>query len=86
MEARGHTSAASAANAILEHMRSWFLGHKHDWASFGVWSTGNPYGIPEGLFYDFPVTVENREWSIVKGLTISESQKQRMIASANELI
>lgn len=86
IEYRGHSSAGSAANAILEHMKSWFLGHRHDWASFGVWSTGNPYSIPEGLFYDFPVTVEKREWSFVEGLTISEKQRQRIITTANELL
>jgi len=49
-------------------MRSWFLGHNHDWISFGAWSNGNTYGISDGLFYSFPVTVENRKWSVVNGL------------------
>jgi malate dehydrogenase len=86
IEARGLSSAASAGNAALEHMRSWFLGHKHDWVSFGIWSTGNTYQVPEGLFYSFPVTVENREWSIVNGLTINENQRHKMTVTANELL
>lgn len=68
IEARGLSSAASAGNAALAHMRSWFQGHTHDWVSFGIWSNGNPYKVPEGLFYSFPVTVKNRNWEIVKGL------------------
>ena len=49
-------------------MKSWFLGHNHDWVSFGIYSDNNAYNVPEGLFYSFPVTVANREWSIVTGL------------------
>jgi len=83
IEARGLSSAASAGNAALEHMRSWFLGHTHDWVSFGVWSNGNSYQIPDGIFYSFPVTVQNREWSIVNGLNINEKQRHRMTVTAN---
>lgn len=72
IEARQLSSAASAANAALEHMRSWFRGHSHDWVSFGVTSTGNPYGVPEGLFYSFPVTVKDQKWTIVPGLKLNE--------------
>jgi malate dehydrogenase len=86
IENRGLSSAASAGNAALEHMKSWFLGHSHDWVSFGIWSTGNTYSIPEGLFYSFPVTVQNKEWSIVNGLNITEAQRVRMTATANELL
>lgn len=46
IEARGLSSAASAGNAALAHMRSWFQGHNHDWISFGAWSNGNPYNVP----------------------------------------
>ncbi len=60
IDARGLSSAASAANAALAHMRSWFLGHDHDWVSFGAWSNGNPYSVPDGLYYSFPVTVSNK--------------------------
>jgi malate/lactate dehydrogenase len=67
-------------------MKSWFLGHTHDWVSFGIWSNGNTYNVPEGLFYSFPVTVQNREWSIVNGLNINEKQRHRMTVTANELL
>ena len=86
IDARGLSSAASAGNAALAHMRSWFLGHTHDWVSFGVWSDKNTYNVPEGLFYSFPVTVENKEWSVVNGLNISEAQRERMNKTANELV
>lgn len=86
IEARGLSSAASAGNAALAHMRSWFLGHNHDWISFGAWSTGNQYGIPDGIYYSFPVTVTNRQWSVVNGLQISPEQRVRMDKSAQELL
>lgn len=86
IEARGLSSAASAGNAAMEHMRSWFQGHTHDWVSFGIWSNNNSYDVPEGLFYSFPVTVQNREWSIVTGLNINEDQRKRMNHTANELL
>lgn len=54
IDARGLSSAASAGNAALSHMKSWFLGH-NGWISFGIWSNANPYNIPEGLYYSFPV-------------------------------
>lgn len=71
INARGSSSAASAANAALAHMRSWFLDHDHDWVSFGAWSNNNPYQVPNGLYYSFPVKVSSRRWSIVPGLDIS---------------
>lgn len=86
IEARGLSSAASAGNAALAHMRSWFLGHTHDWVSFGAWSNGNTYGVPEGLYYSFPVTIQNQKWSVVNGLNISAEQRQRMVHTANELL
>jgi hypothetical protein len=49
-------------------MRSWFQGHSHDWISFGAWSNNNKYGVPEGLFYSFPVLVKNGKWEVVNGL------------------
>ena len=78
IDARGLSSAASAANAAIAHMRSWFLDHKDDWVSFGAWSNNNPYGIPEGIYYSFPVTVSSRNWSIVPGLDLSAEQRARM--------
>ena len=67
-------------------MKSWFLGHNHDWVSFGIYSDNNPYNVPEGLFYSFPVTVQNREWSIVTGLEINQEQRAKMTKTANELV
>lgn len=67
-------------------MRSWFLGHTHDWVSFGAWSNGNTYGVPEGIYYSFPVTIQNQKWSVVNGLNISAEQRQRMTHTANELL
>jgi malate dehydrogenase len=67
-------------------MKSWFLGHTHDWVSFGVYSNGNSYNIPDGVFYSFPVTVQNKEWSVVNGLNINEDQRKRMTVTANELL
>jgi len=86
INARGLSSAASAGNAALQHMRSWFLGHNHDWVSFGIYSDNNPYNVPNGIFYSFPVTVTNKEWSIVTGLNISAEQRARMDHTANELV
>lgn len=67
-------------------MKSWFLGHNHDWISFGAWSTGNKYGVPDGLFYSFPVTVTNKQWTIVDGLQISAEQRAKMDKTTNELL
>ncbi len=86
IENRGLSSAASAGNAALAHMRSWFQGHTHDWISFGSWSNGNPYQIPEGIFYSFPVTVSNKKWTIVPGLSINQKQREKMTKTANELL
>lgn len=86
IDARGLSSAASAGNAAIAHMRSWFQGHDNDWVSFGCWSDGNQYNIPSGLFYSFPVTVTNREWSIVNGLEIDSEQRARMDKTAQELL
>lgn len=66
-------------------MRSWFLGHK-GWISFGVFTQGGVYGVPDGIFYSFPVEVANGKWSIVKGLKIEDHQKKRLEFTANELL
>jgi malate dehydrogenase len=60
IEARGLSSAASAANAAIIHMRNWWRGYAADWSAFAVWSNGNRYKMPEGIFYSFPVTVNSR--------------------------
>ena len=67
-------------------MRSWFQGHTNDWVSFGCWSNGNQYGVPEGLFYSFPVTVTNKQWTVVNGLEIDAEQRARMDKTAQELL
>ncbi|MEX2480863.1 MAG: malate dehydrogenase [Gammaproteobacteria bacterium] len=85
IEARGASSAASAANAALEHMRDWALGTPDgDWVSMGIPSDGS-YGIEEGLMYSFPVTCKNGSYSIVRDLPVSEFSRARMDATAAEL-
>lgn len=85
IEARGASSAASAANAAVDHIRSWALGTPEgDWASFAVVSDGS-YGVPEGLVSGFPVTCKDGEYSIVQGLEIDEFSQTRIDASVKEL-
>ena len=75
IEARGSSSAASAANAAIDHVRDWVLGSNGKWLTMGVPSDGS-YGIPEGVIFGFPVTTENGEYTLVKDLPIDEfSQK-----------
>jgi malate dehydrogenase len=66
-------------------MRSWFCGHQ-GWISFGVYSPGNLYGIPEGIFYSYPVEVADGKWKIVQGLNVSEEQKKRLAHTTEELL
>ncbi len=68
IKARGASSAASAASAAVDHMRSWALGSNGEWVSMGVFSAGNTYGIDENIMYSFPITCENGEWKEVSGL------------------
>lgn len=69
---RKKSSAASAANAICDHVRSWILGTRTgEIVSMAVLSDGNPYGISSGLIFSFPVTCKNGEWEIVKNLDLS---------------
>jgi malate dehydrogenase len=85
IEARGLSSAASAANAAIDHMHDWALGTKPgSWTSMAIPSDGS-YGIPEGLIYSFPVTCQNGEYSIVQGLEVNEFSRARMDATAKEL-
>lgn len=85
IEARGASSAASAANAALEHMRDWVLGTPEgDWTSMGIPSDGS-YGIEEGLIYSFPVTTKNGQYEIVQNLDISDYSREKMQATENEL-
>jgi malate dehydrogenase len=83
--ARGASSAASAANAAIEHMRDWALGTPDgDWTSMAVPSDGS-YGIPEGLVYSFPVTCKGGQWSIVQGLGVDDYSRAKMVATQKEL-
>jgi malate dehydrogenase len=85
ISARGASSAASAANAAIAHMRSWALGTTEgDWVSMGVYSDGS-YGIAEGLIYSFPCTCAGGDWTIVQGLDINDFSRAKMIATEQEL-
>lgn len=86
IEARGLSSAASAANAAIEHIRDWALGTPAgDWVTMGVPSDGS-YGIPEGVVYGFPVTCANGSYSIVQGIEINDFSRARMDATYAELL
>lgn len=86
IKARGASSAASAANAAIEHMRDWALGTPAgDWTSMGVYSDGS-YGVEKGLIYSFPCVCKNGDWEIVQGLSINEFSASRMKATETELI
>lgn len=85
IEARGLSSAASAANAAIDHIRDWVLGSKGEWVTMGIPSDGS-YGIPEGIIYGFPVTTENGEYKIVQGLEIDQFSRERMTHTLNELL
>ncbi|CAN5237423.1 malate dehydrogenase [soil metagenome] len=86
IEARGQSSAASAANAAIDHVHSWVNGTPAgDWTSAGIVSDGS-YGVPEGLISSFPVTSEGGEWHIVPGLDIDGFSRARIDASVAELV
>jgi len=83
--ARGSSSAASAANGVVDHMHSWVQGTPaDDWVSMAVPSDGS-YGIDEGLIYSFPVQIENGEYRIIDDLDVSDFIKEKMMASQQEL-
>ena len=85
IEARGSSSAASAANAAIEHVRDWFAGSApDDWVSMSVPSDGS-YGVPEGLISSFPVTTSGGTYRIVEGLEIDDFSRQRIDVSTAEL-
>ncbi|MCL1923238.1 MAG: malate dehydrogenase [Propionibacteriaceae bacterium] len=85
IEARGSSSAASAANATIEHVRDWLLGTPAgDWTSMAVVSDGS-YGVPEGLMSSFPVTTSGGDYSIVQGLDLNEFSREKIDASVAEL-
>lgn len=85
IKARGASSAASAANAAVDHMRSWALGTAEgEWVSMGVYSDGS-YGIEKGLIYSFPCVCKNGDWEIVQGLEISDFSREKMQVTEQEL-
>jgi malate dehydrogenase len=85
IKARGASSAASAANAAIDHMRDWALGTPaDDWVSMGVYSDGS-YGIAEGLIYSFPCRCRGGAWEVVQGLEIGDFSRERMAATEREL-
>ena len=86
IEARGASSAASAGNAIIYHLRDWILGTSGKWVTMGVPSDGS-YGIPEDVIFGFPVICENGDYQIVQGLDLSdEFSQQRIALTLNELL
>jgi malate dehydrogenase len=86
IEARGASSAASAANAAIDHIYSWVNGTPAgDWTSAGIVSDGS-YGVPEGLVSSFPVTSTGGDWEIVQGLAIDDFSRARIDASVAELV
>jgi malate dehydrogenase len=85
IEARGASSAASAASATIDHARDWTYGTPEgDWVSMSVCSDGS-YGVPEGLISSFPVTVKDGAWEIVQGLEVGDFSRARIDASVKEL-
>lgn len=85
IDARGLSSAASAANAAIDHIRDWHLGTPDGtWASMAVRSDGS-YGVPEGIMYGFPCTCSGGKWSIVQGLEVNDFSRAKMDATTAEL-
>ena len=86
IEARGLSSAASAANAAIGHVRDWVLGTPAgDWVSMAIPSDGS-YGIPEGVIYSYPVECSQGSYKIVQGLDISDEGRKLMQVSYDELL
>ena len=85
IEARGLSSAASAANAAIDHMRDWVMGTNGKWITMGIASDGS-YGIPDGTMYGFPVTCVGGKYQMVKGLEIDEFSRGKMDATLKELM
>ena len=85
IKARGSSSAASAASAALDHMRTWFTGSAEgDWVSMGIPADGS-YGIPAGVIYSYPVTCRNGDYQIVQGLAVDDFSRQRLTLTDKEL-
>lgn len=86
IKARGASSAASAASAAIDHMRSWALGSNGQWVSMGVYSQGNSYGIDQDIIYSLPIICENGQWREITGLEISDFSRKMMSATEQELL
>jgi malate dehydrogenase len=84
IEARGLSSAASAANAAIDHMRDWALGTDGKWVTMGIPSNGD-YGIPKDVMFGFPVTTANGKYEVVKGLEIDAFSQERINKTLKEL-
>jgi malate dehydrogenase len=84
IEARGVSSAASAANAAIDHMRDWNAGTNGAWVTMGVVSDGS-YDVPEGLIFGLPCTCANGTWEVVKGLEFDAFSRERMAITLKEL-
>lgn len=84
IEARGLSSAASAANAAIDHMRDWTLGTGGEWTTMGIPSDGS-YGIPQDVMFGFPVTCQNGDYSIIQGLEIDNFSQERIAITLKEL-
>jgi len=84
IDARGLSSAASAANAAIDHVHDWLLGTNGKWTTMGIPSDGS-YGIPKDTMFGFPVTTENGEYKIVQGLEIDAFSQERINITLNEL-
>jgi malate dehydrogenase len=86
IEARGSSSAASAASATIDAARDWLKGTPAgDWVSMAVASDGS-YGVPEGIVYSYPVTTKDGNWEIVQGLDVNDFSREKMDATAAELV
>ena len=85
IEARGLSSAASAANAAIDHMRDWALGSNGKWVTMGIPSNGE-YGIPKDVMFGYPVTTENGEYKLVEGLEIDAFSQERINLTLKELL
>jgi malate dehydrogenase len=85
LSVRGQYAEASAASAVIDQMRDWWLGTQDEWTTMGVMSDGT-YGVPEGLIFGFPVTTEKGEYRIVPGLTIDAFARRMIDANVSELL
>ena len=85
IEARGLSSAASAANAAIDHMRDWVQGSNGGWVTMGIASDGQ-YGIPKDVIFGFPVTTSGGEYKLVEGLEIDAFSQERINLTLKELL